>query len=522
MRITLMKNWQKIQLFNVTALFLGIALTFAFAPYEIFPLAIVSLAGLLALLLKSTPKHAFWLGFIFGLGFFGLGVYWVFISVHVFGEVPSLLAGIITAGLIVYMSMFPAIVGFLLNRYFPTNNLTKMICAFPALWVFSEWVRSWLFTGFAWLLVGYSQTNSPLKGYAPILSVYGISIAVTMTSALIVYGITELNKKKYFAVYCSLFAIVTIWTAGSLLNLISWTQAQGNPIPISLIQGNIPQAIKWSPENLQLSYDRYQKLTEPLWGKSKIIFWPETAIPLILQDAAGYIQMMNDKAKASNSQLILGIPIQRGGGYYNAVVTLGAEQKLYLKRHLVPFGEYVPLNKWVERLLNAMEIPTSMLLPGNVKQPMLQVGNLKILTSICYEITFPELIHTTDKTVDFLLTVTNDAWFGRSAAQAQHLQMAEMRALELRRPVLIVSNDGITAIIGPDGKIEASAPPYQTFVLNGTVQPTHGLTPWMRNGMDPVLFFLVVLIFIAIRAKKRIILTEQKNNDIQVSEAKDA
>lgn len=505
-----MKKWQQIQLFNLTAFVLGLALTFAFAPYEIFPLAIVSLAGLLALWLNRTPKEAFWLGFWFGAGFFGLGVYWVFISVHYIGEVPTPLAVPITGALIAYMALFPALVGYALNRYFPSNNLSKMVCAFPALWVFSEWVRSWLFTGFAWLLVGYTQTNSPLKGYAPVFSVYGISLAVTITAAMLVFGIRQYKAKNYRSIYFSLFAIVAIWTMGSMLNLISWTKPHGDPITISLVQGNIPQEIKWSSDTLQLSFDRYRELTEPLWGKSKIIIWPETAIPMTLQGAADYIQSINDKAKESNTQLILGIPIQRGKGYYNAVVTLGKEQRVYVKRHLVPFGEYVPISKWIERMLNAMDIPTSVLLPGNIKQPFIQIDGLKIATSICYEITFPELILSDDKTIDMLLTVTNDAWFGRSAAQAQHLQMAAMRALELRRPVIAVSNDGITAVIGPDGKIEAQAPPYETYVLNATVQPTNGLTPWMRNGMDPVLFFLVALILVALRAKKRILLSQEK------------
>lgn len=516
-----MKKWQKIQLLNLTALLLGISLTFAFAPYEIFPLAIIAPAGLLALWLQASPKRAFWLGFLFGLGFFGAGVYWVFISVHVFGGVPSFLATIITSGLIAYLASFPAIHGYLLNRFFPTNNEAKLVCAFPAFWVLIEWVRSWLFTGFPWLILGYSQTNSPLKGYAPILSVYGVSLSILMISALSVIGVIKFKQKNYRSLYFSLLAIGIILISGSFLNLIPWTKPIGNPIQISLVQGAIPQEIKWSPENLQLSFDRYQQLTEPLWGKNKLIIWPETAIPMPLQDITGFVNDLNEKAKDSNTQLIMGIPIQaeHSNGFYNAVVTVGDEKKLYLKRHLVPFGEYVPMTKILDRILNSMDIPTSNLLPGDMLQPPLQLGNIKILTSICYEIAFPELIHTTDKTINLLLTVTNDAWFGKSAAQSQHLQMAEMRALELKRPVLMVSNDGITAIIGPDGKIESAAPPYQPFVLTGTVQPTIGLTPWMRNGMDPVLFLILVLLFVAVRSKKRLTInTEPNQSTLPVNE----
>ncbi len=144
----------------------------------------------------------------------------------------------------------------------------------------------------------------------------------------------------------------------------------------------------------------------------------------------------------------------------------------------------------------------SNMISGKPYQAPMEIGDLKILPSICYEIAFPDLMQTPDRTISFLLVVTNDAWFGRSTAQAQHLQMAKMRALELGRPVLFVSNDGITAIIGPDGRIDASIPPHETAVLTSTVQPMSGLTPWMRNGIDAILFVLICILFIAIRANK--------------------
>lgn len=516
-RTLYMKNWLKILYADLTALLLGIALAFAFAPYEIFPLAVIAPAGLLALLLKATPKRAFWLGFLFGLGLFGAGVYWVFISIHLFGDVPNFLAGIITGVLIGYLALFPAMVSYLTNRYFPFAKSAKMMMAFPALWVFSEWVRSWLFTGFPWLFLGYSQTNSPLKGFAPILSVYGVSLAVIMTSALIVNAMIKFKEKEYQTAYLSLLAFVTIWLAGGLISLIPWTKQEGKPISVSLVQGNIPQELKWAPEHLKLSFDRYAELTEPLWKKGNIIIWPEAAIPMSLQSASAFIQTMDEKARASGSHLILGIPIQSsdGFGYYNSVVTLGADKKAYLKRRLVPFGEYVPFTQILSHVFNYMNIPISNLIPGkNIQEPLI-IGDIKILTSICYEIAFPELVKSRDKTIGLLLTVTNDAWFGESSAQAQHLQIAEMRALELGRPVLFIGNDGITAMISSDGKIESAAPPHQSFVLNGTVQPAFGLTPWMRYGMNPILFIMTCLLFAAIRSN--IILRKMYNPEAAVN-----
>lgn len=500
-----MKNWPKTLLLDSIAVLLGIALTFAFAPYEVFPLAVVAPAGLIALLLNATPKRAFWLGFLFGIGLFGAGVYWVFNSIHDIGGVPAALAIFITAGMVGILSLYPALVCSTTNRYFPLNNTSKLVCAFPAIWVAGEILRGRLFTGFPWLFIGYSQTNSPLKGFAPLLSVYGVTLFTLITSALIVNTILKYKQKEYKGIYFSLLAIVTIWTAGGLFSLIPWTKPQGNTISVGLVQGNIPQLLKWSPEHIQLSFDRYLQLSEPLWGKDKIIIWPEAAIPVPLNYAQRFIYDMDAKAKRTGTALIMGIPVhaQNSNGYYNAVIALGNDQRAYHKRQLVPFGEYTPLSDYFSKALDFMNLPMSSDVPGKYVQDPFIVNNTKILISVCYEVAFPELMHTADKTIGFLLTVTNDAWFGRSNAQAQHLQMAAMRAIELARPAVFVSNDGITAIISPDGKIAEAAPTHIPTVLTGTVQPMFGLTPWMRNGLDPVSFILLCLIFFAVRDKKK-------------------
>jgi len=501
-----MKKSYAILLHSAAAILLGIILTFAFAPYEIFPLAILAPAGLLALWLKVAPSrgHAFRLGFLFGLGFFGSGVYWVFTSIHVFGGVPTALALIITIGMISFLALIPASVGYFLNRYFPAQTTAKLVFAFPAIWIMSEWVRSWIFTGFPWLLLGYSQTNSPLKGYAPILSVYGVSLALTMSSALIVNAVYKYKRQAFKALYLNLLTLAIIWILGGLFSLIPWTIPQDKPITVSLVQGNIPQSIKWSPEHLQLSLDRYTELTQPLWGKSNIIIWPEASVPLPLQNAEDFINALDDKANESGSALILGIPIrtQDGKSYYNSVITLGADKGVYSKRHLVPFGEYTPLESLLSNALQFMNIPMSEMQAGDYRQAPLVIGKTKILASVCYEIAFPDITRSWDKSIGMLLVVTNDAWFGESNAEPQHLQMAAMRALEFGKPVLFVSNDGITAIINPKGQIEASIPQREATVLNGKVQPMYGITPWLFNGMDPVLFIALVFLFISVRANK--------------------
>jgi len=459
-------NHAKNILFSCLSFSLGALLTLAFAPYHLFPIAIASMSGLLALWLHATPRprRAAWYGFLFGLGLFGFGVYWIFISIHNIAGVPIPLAACVTGAFISVLALFPASVGYALTRYFPINTSAKICFAFPALWLISELFRGVLFTGFPWLFLGYSQSNSVLKNYAPLFGVYASSFAVLFSAALIVN--LYLSRKRIAACCAQIASFVAIWIIGALLSLIAWTQPMGHPLSVALVQGNIPQSLKWSPENLQLSFDRYQTLTEPLWGKAQLIIWPEAALPLPLQNAAPFIQEMDQRAKETKTALLLGIPIKakQPHAFYNAVISLGKDKQVYLKRQLVPFGEYIPHIPYLYKMLDFMHIPMSDTVPGKLDQAPLVIDNIKILTAICYEIAFPQLMRTLDGSVNVVLTLIDDAWFGDSNARAQHLQIAELRALELGRPVIAATNDGLTAIINPQGNIVAIAPQREVFV----------------------------------------------------------
>ena len=498
-----------------TALVLGAALTLAFAPFNIFPLGIIAPAGLFALLLNKSPARAFWLGFMFGLGLYSTGVYWVFISIHYFGDMPYALAGLITIGLIAVNALFPAATCYYTNRYFLATSAIQFNFAFAAIWVFSEWVRSWFFSGFTWMDIGYSQIDTPLKGYAPLMSVYSLSLAALVTSTLLVYAVQHYRQNHFRRMYYELLSIFLIWMTGALLALIPWTSPTQKTLKVSLVQGDIPQSVKWVPEYLTLSLDRYSSLSKPLWGKTDLIVWPEAAIPNTLQNSADFIDSLDSKARASNTPLLLGIPIQNENedGYYNAIVALGTQYQVYIKRRLVPFGEYVPFKPFITKLFgpDSVLVPMSMV-PGKRMQKPFYINGISILPSICYEITFPELIRTLDKNVGILLTVTNDAWFGKSSAQAQHLQMAQMRAIEMGRPVIFSSNNGITALINAKGIIETSAPQYQPYVITGIVQPMYGMTPWMKNGTDPILVILIALLITARRSSKKVAALKHKND----------
>jgi apolipoprotein N-acyltransferase len=476
------------------ALMSGALLTLAFAPFNLFPLAIIAPALLLGTWLNVTPKRAFWRGWFFGLGLFSTGVYWVYISIHTFGNAPVWMASLITSGFIALLSLFPALVGYQLNRYFPLTNSLRLLCAFPGLWIFWEWFRSLIFTGFPWLSLGYSQISTPLRGYASLLGVYSVSLVVIMSSGLLVNAILLRKERKQTLI--NIAALILIWIIGSGLCLVSWTKPLGSPIQVSLIQGNIAQEIKWSPEQVQPTLDRYTALTQTAWH-SQIIIWPEAAIPLPLSEADDFVNALSKEAYAHHTAIIAGIPIKREDedSYYNAAVVIGNGHGFYLKKRLVPFGEYTPFHNFLGPLLDKLQIPMSNFTAAKQPSPSITVNNIEIATFICYEIAFPEQVRTLRENIGILLTISNDAWFGNSIASAQHLQIAQMRSVEMARPSLFVSNTGITAIITAKGKIQAEAPPNQPYVLTGNIQPRVGTTPWQTVGMDPLLIIILSLIF---------------------------
>lgn len=479
----------------------GAALTLAFSPFNVYLIAILSPAILLGLWLKASPKRAFWLGWIFGLGFFGTGVYWVYISIHTFGNAALFLSLFITGGMIAILALFPALNGYLLNKFFPQKNTTKILCAFPALWVLLEWVRSWIFTGFPWLFIGNSQIVTPLMGFAPIFSVYGVSLIVLLAAGL---GFKAVFRGKRLLINRYLIFFILLFIIGSSLNLINWTKPSGEPVKVSLVQGNIEQQVKWSPDQVQPTLDRYVALTNYHWD-SKIIIWPEAAIPLPLHHASNFVSRLGDEARKHGVALITGVPIKtaQGSTYYNAVITVGNGSGVYVKHHLVPFGEFIPFKSLLGRLLDFLQVPMSDFIPGAESPKPIIANGIKIAPFVCYEIAYPQEVLSRDSDVDLLLTVSNDAWFGDSIAQAQHLQIAQMRSLEMGRPALFVSNNGITAIINAKGRIQAAVPAHETVVLTGLVQPYQGRTPWDRFGIAPIAIILLGLITIAfIRRKK--------------------
>jgi apolipoprotein N-acyltransferase len=476
-------------LYFLIAFIAGGILPLAFAPIHLWSLALLSQAILLWLLQlpTTTPKNAFLLGGTYGIGMFGIGISWVIVSIYRFGNTELPLAVLITGCLVVLLASFPAIQAYLLKKFFKGNTVTFWLLGFPSSWVLFEWLRSWVLTGFPWLYLGYSQLDTPLGGFAPVLSVYGVSFAVSLTGAAVVALFLGKRKIKMLAAILLLLS----WGGGQLLQMTHFTHPQLEPITVSLVQGNIKPFDKFSQmDPIGTNEKIYGSLSQAHW-KNNIILWPESAIPLPLPDSQAYIDKLQAKAIANNATLITGIQVVNANNeYYNSLIAVGKGKGIYHKQHLVPFGDFLPFEHWLRGLINFFDLPMSSFISGPVNQDLIVANHIKFDPLICYEIAFPELVRTTLRDADAIITLSEDGWFGESWGPHQHLQIARMRALETGRFVLRATTSGITAIIDAKGKLVATAPQFTATVLNGSFYSMTGTTPWVTIGLWPLLIIL--------------------------------
>lgn len=464
-------------------IFLGALTALAFPPFKLWPLALLAPAVLLRLTHNHTPRQAAYRGFCFGIGFFAVGVYWISISIYRYGGAPLILACGLTGVLVAYMALYPALVSYILQRWFSRHSWLRACTVFPALWVMSEWLRGVLFTGFPWLFLGYSQMPSPLSSLAPWFSgVYGVGLISCIIAGALSLLVSATTRKS---------ALITL-ACTALLTGLAWlsptTPQQGEALRISLVQGNIAQQLKWEPEQLATIRQHYLKLSEPLWQQSDLILWPEIAIPDFAHHQIPLLTELTQQARTHHVDVLIGIPIleQQTDQYYNSILQLGEHSAIYHKQRLVPFGEYVPLESWLRGLIAFFDLPMSAFSRGPENQANFKVRHTELSPAICYEIAYPELIRDNLKDAGILVAFSNDAWFGDSFGPAQHLQIAQMRALETGRPLLRVTNDGITAVVSAKGAILAQAPRFQSHVLQTTLAPHSGKTLFVRFGLLPL------------------------------------
>lgn len=487
----------------------GIILVFAFAPFHIFWVALISPAILFWLLSHHSPTKSAFIGFCFGCGFFGLGVSWVFVSIYVFGGTPTYLAALITLLFVFVLALFFALMGFLLQKYFNHNNILKIILVYPTLWALLEALRSWIFTGFPWLILGHTVENNVFAGFGPIFGAYGCSFWVIFASSLCYLAATPHfmknpanQKSPWKTANAALLALAILLVTAYLSNFIHWTKAVEKPLNVSLVQGNIQQSLRWDPEEVNHILLTYQALTRNHY-QNNLIVWPEAAIPLTPEEAAPFLKKINAKLEAGHSSLLTGIPLIKNGRYYNAVIALGHGYGSYTKRHLVPFGEYVPFEKYLRGLIQFFDLPMSNYLSGPVQQSLITINDVPIGVYVCYEIAYDYLVREDLPMAGLLVTVSDDAWFGRSLAPWQHLEIAQFQALASGRSMLFVSNTGITAIINNKGQIQSIIKQFEPGVLSGKTHEYFGATPWSILGDGPWIMLMLILLSACFSSERR-------------------
>jgi apolipoprotein N-acyltransferase len=465
------------------ALAAGAALALAFAPVGLGLVAPLALATLFVLWSGCGPGRAAWRGWLFGLGLFGAGASWVRESFE-FSEVPPAAAVALTALFVAYLAAYPALLGYAqAHGRRAIGRGTRLLLALPAGWVLAEWLRGWLLTGFPWLALGYSQIDTPLAGYAPVLGVYGVSAAVALTAGALVGLLAGPWRSRLGYLGLALAIGGAGWAAGRA----EWTSAAGEPRQVAVLQGNVAQQLKWRDEERAATLERYLALTRGHWD-ADLIVWPETAVPAFAHRVEGFLRALAREAAEHGSGVVLGIPYAdpESGRYYNSVLALGDPPALYHKRHLVPFGEFVPLAALLGRVLDLLNAPMSDFSAGPRDQPPLEVAGLRLGVSICYEDAFGEEVIDPLPEATLLVNLSNDAWFGDSIAPHQHLEIARMRALETGRELVRATNTGISALIDWRGRVTARGPQFEVHVLRGTVRPRSGATPYVRVGNAPV------------------------------------
>jgi len=488
---------------SIVLILLGAFSILGFAPFYFFPATIISLIGVCYFWYASTSaKQAAYIGFMYGLGLFGAGIYWIYISLHTFGGMPALMAGFSTLVLAAFMALFPAAVG-ALSKYFSSNKNHVFLFAIPVFWALADWVRSWIFTGFPWLTIGYSQVPySPLAGYTPITGIYGVSLITVFIASLL--GFWAAKKPASIAWRRNTIAVLIITiTAGHLLKLIEWTTPTGKPVSVSLLQGNIPQNMKWDPEIALQTIHQYLSMAEQ--SKAKLIVMPETALPVIASELPmEFKTRLQQHAKQNRGDILVGMVERENNEYFNSVLSYGsAETTAYRKSHLVPFGEFIPFKiafGWIYR--DWLNMPLSDLSRGEKYQQPMQVAGEKVAVNICYEDVFGEEIIRQLPAATLLVNVSNDAWYGDSYAADQHMQFSQARALETGRMMLRATNTGATAIIDQQGYVIAHAPHFVQTSVNGTAQAYSGATPYVRWGNWPVITFCFGILFMLWRRNK--------------------
>ena len=484
---------------RLVAALAGLSLPLAFAPFGLYWLAPLALVALFSTW-NVVPAEAARRGGLFGVCAFGAGTWWLYVSVRLVGGTPLPVAVLLLAGLVLLMAAWYAACGYLAVRWGTRSAALNACVLTPALWVLAEWLRGWLFTGFPWLSIGYAMVDGRLAAWAPVGGVYGVTLATAVVAGAVLTLFRGHRRDRTAASAVLLAVTLVTWVLAGQ----PWTRPAGEPLRVSLVQGAVPQLLKWEPGERRATMERYFDMTAPLVGQDLVI-WPEAAVPAPDDWVPGYLQALRELAAGLHAELLVGILTHDAGRdeYRNSLLALGASPGVYHKRHLVPFGEFFPVPAIVRSWMRMANMPFDDITAGSRDQRPLVVAGVPLAPTICYEDAYGAEQLGFLPEARLLVNVSNDAWFGDTIAPHQHLQLARMRALETGRYLVRSTNTGITAIIDQRGKVRARAPQFVPWVLSGEAQPYEGATPYVRTGNYPVVLLALAGVAATLAARRR-------------------
>ena len=476
------------------ALLAGVMNALSFAPFNWWPLSFLSFGVLFFLWLNNSARSNALIGFMFGLGLFGVGISWMYVSISTFGGMPPILAGVCIAIMVVVMALFPALSGWLQSVFSKWRPSARLSFIIPASWIAFEWVRGWIFTGLPWLSTGYAMLDTPLSNYAPIGGVYLVGSIVVVSVGVVMSFLRSIN----WSMICLSVGVVGIWLGGWWLNELTWTNPDGGPIRVAIIQQNVSLDDKWNIEKTDEIVNGYLASANEQ-RDADLIVMPEAAMPK-------YIDEMDinfwDQIRAHPADFMFGIlhreEVDSEVRFYNTIAAVSDKIMIYRKQHLVPFGEYFPMRGLLDPIIKMMNMPMSDFSHWTNPQAALSAADSRFAASICYEDAFPNIVRKQIPRAGAIVNVSEDIWFGDSLAPHQRLQMARFRARESERPMVRASNNGLSAIINWKGGVDHYAPQFVKDVVTGSIQPRTGGTPYVIFGDFPALIMMLLLSLLAL------------------------
>ena len=485
---------------HAIALTLGAIYCLGFAPIGLWPATVIAIAGLFVLLEKNWNLNPGLLVWAFGVGKYGLGASWVYVSINVYGGASPLLAGVLVVLFVCFAAwLFCWPLGWLYGKLRRKDQPVANVLIFVASWILMDWLQTWFLTGFPWLYAANGLLDTVFAAWLPVFGIIGASGLLVLSATSLWLTLQPATRAKGWSF------VLLPWLLGFGLNFVEWIEL-GETKRVALVQGNIDQAVKWRQDQAIPNYQKHLQLSENAWD-ADLLVWPEAAITVYPQRAGVWLEELTQQSLATDTNMIVGIPgvTQVGDRYefYNLALGLGEAKGRFAKHHLVPFGEYVPLEGLLRGLIGFFDLPMSSMSAGRADQSNIKTTFGEIAMAICYEVAYPESMRRSAKSAALLATISNDTWFGASFGPHQHMEIAQARALENGRWLVRGTNNGITGIVDHRGRIVDRLPQFESGTLLGEVRVSSGTTPYGYWGHAPVFSYLLVMLAVSLMRRSR-------------------